>query len=255
MTLLCNAVDKPAVADAFSRAAHSYDEAAAFQRLSGERLLACLPADGGRDALDVGCGTGYFSRRLTALAYRVTALDLAPGMLAQAQRQRSAQHYLLADMERLPLATASMDLCFCNLAIQWCASLPQALAELMRVTRPGGRVLFATLADGSLGELDRAWRQIDGRRHVNRFLSVAQIAAACAPYRHRLTPSLERCHFPDVLALMRSLKGIGATHLHDGRQAGLSGRQRLARLAQAYPRDAQGVTLSYQLVIGELIRE
>lgn len=88
--------------------------------------------------MDVGCGTGYFSRRLTAYDYHVTALDLAPGMLAQARRLDSAQHYLLADMEHLPLADECVDLCFCNLAIQWCASLPRALGELMRVTRPGG---------------------------------------------------------------------------------------------------------------------
>ena len=255
MTLAHEWVDKPAVAAAFSRAAHSYDAAAAFQRHSGEHLLALLDGAGaGRVALDVGCGTGYFSRRLTACDYRVTALDLAPGMLAQARRLDSAQHYVLADMERLPLADACVDLCFCNLAIQWCASLPRALGELMRVTRPGGRVVFTTLADGSLQELAAAWRQVDGRQHVNRFLRHEQIAAACAPYRHCLTMHTLRYHFPDVVALMRSLKGIGATHLHAGRMGGLSGRQRLARLAQCYPRQAQGVALSYQLVVGELTR-
>ncbi|ELV7529288.1 malonyl-ACP O-methyltransferase BioC [Edwardsiella ictaluri] len=252
----CDWVNKPALAAAFSRAAHSYDGAAAFQRRCGERLLALLPAEGlGRKALDAGCGTGYFSRRLTAMDYRVTALDLAPGMLAQARQINSARDYLLADMENLPLSAGCVDLCFCNLAIQWCASLPRALSELMRVTRPGGRVVFSTLADGSLQELGTAWLQVDGRRHVNPFLSVDQIAAACAPYHHRLTFHQERCYFPDVLALMRSLKEIGATHLHEGRHGGLNGRQRLARLAQVYPRDAHGVALSYQLVVGELMRE
>ncbi|WP_035603793.1 malonyl-ACP O-methyltransferase BioC [Edwardsiella tarda] len=256
MTLTHEWVNKPAVAAAFSRAAHGYEESAAFQRHSGERLLALLEGRAeGRSALDVGCGTGYFSRRLTAYDYRVTALDLAPGMLAQARRLDSAQHYLLADMEHLPLADECVDLCFCNLAIQWCASLPRTLGELMRVTRPGGRVLFTTLAAGSLQELDSAWRQVDGRQHVNRFLRHEQIAAACAPYRHCLTMHTLRYYFPDVMALMRSLKGIGATHLHAGRSGGLNGRQHLARLAQCYPREAQGVALSYQLVVGELTRD
>lgn len=90
----CDWVNKPALAAAFSRAAHSYDGAAAFQRRCGERLLALLPAEGlGRKALDAGCGTGYFSRRLTAMDYRATALDLARGCWRR--RDRSTVHAII----------------------------------------------------------------------------------------------------------------------------------------------------------------
>lgn len=252
MHTVSDSVNKQAIAAAFSRAAHTYDGAAAFQRRCGERLLTYLPVlqQSGSHAVDVGCGTGYFSRQLRALGYAVTALDLAPGMLFQAQALQSADDYLLADMEHLPLPDASIDLCFSNLAIQWCSSLSIVLAELYRVLRPRGRLLFTTLAQGSLKELAQAWQCIDGQSHVNPFLSQADIAQVCAPYPHQLIPFQESENYPDIMAVMRALKAIGATHLHQGRGQGLTSKGQIQRLAEAYPRQQHAFSLSYQVVIG-----
>lgn len=134
--------------------------------------------------------------------------------------------------------------------MQWCSDLACGLAELRRVTRPGGLVLFSTLAQGSLHQLGDAWQQVDGERHVNDFLPLAQIEAACAAYRYRLDPCWQTLHYPDVMTLMRSLKGIGATHLHQGRDAGLLSRRRLAALQAAYPRQHGEFPLSYHVVYG-----
>ncbi|MBH1928175.1 malonyl-ACP O-methyltransferase BioC [Serratia rubidaea] len=245
-----NAVNKQAVASAFSRAAGSYDGAAVLQREVGERLLGRGVGHPARQVLDAGCGTGYFSRRWRELGKEVTALDLAPGMLAYARSQQAAQHYLLGDIEHIPLPDAAVDLSFSSLAVQWCSDLACGLAELRRVTRPGGLVLFSTLAQGSLHQLGDAWQQVDGERHVNDFLPLAQIEAACAAYRYRLEPCWQTLHYPDVMTLMRSLKGIGATHLHQGRDAGLLSRRRLAALQAAYPRQHGEFPLSYHVVYG-----
>ncbi|MNG59711.1 Malonyl-[acyl-carrier protein] O-methyltransferase [compost metagenome] len=255
MTSAFEPVNKQAVASAFSRAAGSYDAAAVLQRDVGERLLGMGAEHRGERLLDAGCGTGHFSRRWRELGKQVTALDLAPGMLAFARRQQAADHYLLGDIENVPLPAAAVDICFSSLVVQWCSDLPRALAELYRVTRPGGLILFSTLAEGSLAELGDAWQQVDGERHVNDFLPLAQIDAACAGYRHRLETERKTLHYPDVMALMRSLKGIGATHLHQGREAGLLSRRRLAALQAAYPRRGGEFPLSYHLVYGVIYRD
>lgn len=248
-------VDKRAIAAAFSRAAESYDTAANLQRETGERLLSLGHQHAGVSVLDAGCGTGYFSHRWRLQGKRVIALDLAAGMLDHARQQQAADDYILGDIEHIPLPDQSVDICFSNLVVQWCTDLSAALAELHRVTRPGGIILFSTLAEGSLDELGQAWQQVDGKRHVNDFLPFQQISAACQHYRHHLTAQIEQQRFPNVIALMRSLQGIGATHLHQGRQAGLNGRQRLAALQQAYIRQSGDCSLSYHIIYGVIYRD
>lgn len=246
-------VNKKAVADAFSRAAHSYEGAAELQRQTGERLMALAEAQGialGSQVLDAGCGTGYFSRRWRDAGKSVTALDLSEGMLTHARDLNSADVYLPGDIERLPLADNSVDISFSNLAVQWCNALPRALQELVRVTRPGGLVLFSTLAENSLLELSQAWMKVDGRPHVNKFLTPDKIAEACAPYTHHVEFSQHTALFPDVMSLMRSLKGIGATHIKGGRLGGLGGRERLTSVDKHYPRQDGQLPLTYRLVYG-----
>lgn len=243
-------VNKQAVASAFGRAAQSYQQHAELQRRCGEQLMALADVSGCRSVLDAGCGTGWFSQRWRQRGLQVTALDLSPAMLAEAESRDSADRYLLGDIDVLPLADGEVDLCWSNLAVQWCDDLSHALNQLCRVTRRGGRVLFSTLAADSLSEVRDAWRQVDDAGHVNRFLSLGQIAAACGDHRVQLSEQRLTLAFPDVRAAMHSLKGIGATHLHEGRRPGLMTRQRLQQLETAWPRDERGCLLSYHLVFG-----
>lgn len=248
-------VNKQAVADAFSRAAGHYENAAQLQRDVGEHLLSMVAEQhqsAGNRVLDAGCGTGYFSRRWRDMGKQVMALDLSQGMLDVASALNSAASYIPGDIERLPLADQSVDICYSNLAVQWCNALPRALEEMHRVTRIGGLVVFSTLAEGSLGELAAAWMKVDGRRHVNQFLTPDKIAEACAPYRHDVQFSQQTLLFPDVMSLMRSLKGIGATHIKNGRLGGLGGRERLAKLEKHYARQDGMLPLTYKLVYGVL---
>lgn len=253
--MLTENYNKQAIAQAFGRAAGCYDRFAELQRTSGERLLALMPPHGGLQVLDAGCGTGHFSRHWRQAGHYVTALDLSVDMLAYARELGAADCYQEGDIENLPLADGYVDISYSNLAVQWCDSLPRALAELYRVTRPGGVIAFATLADGSLSELSHAWQRLDGTQRTNRFLPLSAIDAACQPYRHHLVQEREVCLFPDVLTLMKSLKGIGATWLHEGRTPGLLSRARLVALSAHYPQEQGGYPLSYQLVYGVIYRD
>src|SRR5690554_3663028 len=81
-------LDKRLIAESFSRAAVTYDQAAALQRTVGSNLLERVPADSAPvDIIDLGCGTGYFSRALAARFQQpVIGLDLAEGMLRHARQ-------------------------------------------------------------------------------------------------------------------------------------------------------------------------
>jgi SAM-dependent methyltransferase len=102
----------------------------------------------GGAAADVGCGTG---RALPALRDAVgpdgivIGLELTPQMLAQAAAAgwaSSASLLLLADARRLPFASASVDALFAAGLINHLPDKPSALAELARVTRPGGLLIL-----------------------------------------------------------------------------------------------------------------
>ena len=95
-------------------------------------------------ALDVGCGTG---RALPALAAavgpggRVIGVDCTPQMLDQA-RTRTCTGLVLADARRLPVADAAAGVVFAAGLLHHLPDPAAGLAELARVTRPGGRLVL-----------------------------------------------------------------------------------------------------------------
>ncbi|MEM6159952.1 malonyl-ACP O-methyltransferase BioC [Erwinia sp. P6884] len=248
-------VNKDAVAQAFGRAARHYNQHAELQRLSGEGLAALARRKQGMRVLDAGCGTGWFSRRWRQAGNHVTALDLSAEMLQQAERAQAADLYRQGDIEALPFTGPAFDLCWSNLAVQWCGDLRRVLTGFQQIIRPGGQVLFSTVADGSLHELSTAWQNCGLAAPVNAFLTSEEIAAAGEGLALRLQPHSITMAFPDLLSLLRSLKGIGATHLHQGRSGGLLTRARLQQLEREWPQDRRGYLLSYHLIYGVIHRD
>jgi malonyl-CoA O-methyltransferase len=252
--------DKRQVAASFSRAAASYDSVAELQRDVGQQLLSRLPASfmPGR-WLDMGCGTGYFTRALGARFGETAgvALDIAEGMLNHARPQGGAAHFIAGDAERLPLQSASCDLVYSSLAVQWCGDFASVLSEAYRVLKPGGLFAFTSLCVGTLYELRDSWREVDGLVHVNRFRAFdtyRQLADASGLRVVSLENRPHVLHYPDVRALTHELKALGAHNLNPGRPGGLTGRARILALVQAYEkyRQAQGLPATYQVVYAVL---
>lgn len=248
-------VNKLAIAAAFGRAAQSYSRHDALQRQSADGLRALLAETRFASVLDAGCGPGSNSLAWRQNGSVVTAMDLCAPMLEEARRNQAADSYLQADIEAIPLADAQFSLVWSHLAVQWCASLPRALAELWRVTQPGGKVAFTTLLNGSLPELNQAWQAVDTQPHANRFLTGQQVNDALSGWQYRCAVQTVTLLFDDALSAMHSLKGIGATHLHAGRADKPLTRGQLQQLAQAWPQQAGKFPLSYQLFHGIIERD
>ncbi|MEW6319755.1 MAG: metalloregulator ArsR/SmtB family transcription factor [Acidobacteriota bacterium] len=102
------------------------------------------------DVADVGCGEGYLAIEAAQWARHVTAIDRSAEVLARAKalaaRRRAANiTWKRGEMEKLPLADASMDLVLLSQALHHAVDPSAALAEAVRVVRYGGRVLVLDL--------------------------------------------------------------------------------------------------------------
>lgn len=252
--------DKRQVAASFSRAAASYDSVAALQRAVGMALLEKLPSNlAPARWLDMGSGTGHFSRVLAERFAQSSgvAVDIAEGMLRHAREQGGARHHVAGDAEHLPLRDGCVDLLFSSLAVQWCGQFASVLGEARRVLRPGGVLAFSSLCVGTLDELRASWQAVDGMVHVNRFRRFEDYQRLCGDSGLELI-DLERrphvLHYPDVRSLTHELKALGAHNLNPGRPSGLTGRARMQGLLQAYEqyRQVQGLPATYQVVYGVL---
>ncbi|KPK08722.1 MAG: hypothetical protein AMJ64_02645 [Betaproteobacteria bacterium SG8_39] len=94
--------------------------------------------------LDVGCGSGWFTRRLVRDGYRVTGIDFDAAMIAYARAHRAAvEDYLVADAAALPFVSRAFDCCVSVTALCFVREEARALAEMMRVAR--GRVALGLL--------------------------------------------------------------------------------------------------------------
>jgi len=263
--------NKNLVARSFGRAAAHYDDVAVLQRQTGDELLdrlslVTLQPD---RILDLGVGTG---RNLSLLGRRypnaeLLAVDIAPAMLAHARNSFSQAQglkrwlpnaqkpkYLAGDAENLPLADNSVDLVFANLALQWCDPR-MSFAEIQRVLRPDGLLMFTTLGPDTLHELRQAWASVDDYPHVNMFYDMHDVGEAMMEAglaepvldtdRYTLT-------YATSMALMKDLKVLGARNVNTGRRPGLTGKQTIKRVADAYEvfRNDGLLPATYEVVYG-----
>jgi len=129
----------------------TYDHAAAwaagpdrvYRRLAAA-AIALLPDDlHGRLALDAGAGTGAASVALAARGARTLAMDLSPAMVRLAPGPSFA-----ADIGHIPMGTHTVAVCVSNLVLSHVDDQAAALAELLRVTQPGGPVLATAFPSG-----------------------------------------------------------------------------------------------------------
>lgn len=99
-------------------------------------------------ALEIGAGTGYFSLNLLGAGTirRVTATDIAPGMLraleANADELGLDVETVATDAERLPFGDETFDLVLGHAVLHHIPDLGRAAAEFLRVLQPGGTVVF-----------------------------------------------------------------------------------------------------------------
>ena len=152
---------------------HAYDTVAddyarllpdvrAEQPLELAMVDAFVSAVGHGPALDAGCGTGRMTRHLAGRGVAVEGVDLSPGMLGRARQAQPGTRFTEASLTDLPFEDAG----FAG-ALVWYSTihladddLRTALAELVRVVRPGGHLLVGFQAGTGTRDLAGTYRRL-----------------------------------------------------------------------------------------------
>lgn len=171
-------------------------------------------------ALDIGTGTGHTAFALAPHVARVIATDITPEMLTEGEKLQeqnglSNVSFREADVHDLPFGDASFDLVTCRRAAHHFSDIQKAVTEMVRVLKPGGRVV---IDDRSVAEddfVDTTMNALDlyhDRSHVRQYrpsewqsmLEAAGVSVdAVEPYtRHRPLTDLTRDVVPEDVALV-----------------------------------------------------
>jgi malonyl-CoA O-methyltransferase len=273
-------IDKQLLQKRFSENAKTYDRYANVQKIMAQTLLdrafaTCQEKTGTANPLfhilEVGCGTGFLTRRLQQCfpTARITAVDLAPGMIEVARRQVAgdAVRFLVGDIEEMPLAS-TYDLIISNATFQWFNRLPDTVKRLFDALNRQGVLLFSSFGNRTFRELHAAFRFAQAKQGLGNQYRLGQPFYSLPELRKILTGVLDPgeyridCfehqeieRFDSVRSFLTSVKKTGASNSNAGAYCTRPRlmQDMLAIYEQRY-RDGQSVIATYHTLFVQITK-
>jgi malonyl-CoA O-methyltransferase len=248
--------------DRFSRAAATYDQAAALAQETSRRLAGRLdyvkltPAR----VADIGCATGDGIRELQRRFPDAMpcAMDFSLPMLHAVRRHtplmdrilRKVPRLVNADARALPLANASLGVAWSNLMLHWLDDPLPAFRELHRVLETGGLLTFAALGPDTLKQLRDAAAHLGAPDTLRRFIDMHDLGDMLMSAGFA-DPVMDR---EDLTLTYRNPRAFLAEQRRLGVAQGLLGAvswRDLRRVFNAWPPNEQGqYPVSFEIVYG-----
>lgn len=219
-------------------------------------------------ALDLGCHRGEVAAAIKNRGGIETLVqcDLSAAMAEEARKRTgggvpTSAPVLAADEEALPFGTHAFDLVLSSLSLHWVNDLPGTLAQVRRCLRPDGLFMATLLGGQTLKELRAAWTEAELAEESGAGLHVSPVAevrdaGALLQRAGFALPVVDAdtltVTYPDALALMRDLKGMGETNAALERRKAPTRRATMARVAAEYERifgDGEGrIPATFQII-------
>jgi len=217
------------VARNFSRNPAAYHRQALMQRrvateLAQRLAAACAGQPTPRRILELGCGTGFLTRRLALLwpEADLTASDISPEMLAHCRERLAAicrrrpgmVRFMACDATRA-LPDGPYDLIAASLMAQWVPALATMLRQWRDRLAPGGTIALSILTSGTFAEIRQQFSAVDAPFPSPPLPDQEGLAAAVAAAGlsiHLLAAGWRRERHPSLHAFLRHLQALGAVN-------------------------------------------
>lgn len=132
---------KQAEIESFDKHAEG-DEYNAFTETANRKIIdafvSCTGLRPGARIVDLGCGTGTFTRLLSDRGYSIQGVDLSPKLVARARETHPHVDFLEGDIESLPLADRNVDGVLLSSVLHHLPDPSKCAAEVYRILKPGG---------------------------------------------------------------------------------------------------------------------
>ncbi len=246
-------INDESLIDSFSKHAKSYDRYAQLQKSMAERLASFLPVPLPEKVLEIGCGTGLFTRHLlTQPIEKLILNDIAPGMLA-----------FLSDSLALPENTEissgnaerthfqKVDLICANAVFQWFQAPLATLMMLKQSLRRNGEIIFSTFGPKTLMEFREA-ANLTSPINLYHNTMWEEIIRDSGFTIKSCDIEIRKIFFTSTLSLLKNLQQIGAAPIRMLKTGGL---RQLMRDYDSKFSTAQGVYSTWELYYFSIVSE
>ncbi len=233
------------VIDSFSKHVKTYDKHAQLQRSMAERLAALIPNPFPQKILEIGCGTGVFTRHLLARSPSTLILnDIAPPMIEYLKNYLevpSNSKFLVGNAERIQIP--KVKLIAGNAVFQWFQNPQNSLRRFHSSLEKEGYLAFSTFGPKTLEEF-RSTAQFEGPTHLLSQKQWKTLLTQAGFELHTFQTETRQIFFQNTQSLIKNLQQIGAAPLRILKPG------ELKQLIRDYDREyssSQGVYTNWEL--------
>ncbi|MCD8554794.1 methyltransferase domain-containing protein [Seleniivibrio sp.] len=233
---------------AFCFSSESYDSSCDIQRIVAEHLAELLPEGSQDRILEIGTGTGIFTKLLNEKCGGAFCVDIADALLAKAKKNFPENHYICGDGECLPVI-GEFSLITGSSALQWFQSPQKSIPDMLKCLKNGGKFAFSVFVEGTFVEMS-ILNQMTGFGSVYTLPDedvFAKIFEDCG-----VSVNKEVCeyvlHFDSVSEFLKKQKGTGATF--SGRDS-LTSKASYKKFLELYPElfgENEKVPVTYRIL-------
>ncbi|OIJ13061.1 malonyl-[acyl-carrier protein] O-methyltransferase BioC [Anaerobacillus alkalilacustris] len=227
-------IDKKLLQRRFSRNSRTYDKYANVQKIMAKELIKTIDKeknDKEINILEIGCGTGYLTKQLCMIFpnAKITAVDLAPGMIEVAKEKLKGMSvtFLCGDIEEISLK-GNYDIIVSNATFQWVNDFEEVIKRLLLFLREDGILTFSTFGNRTFQELHNSYNQVKEQlghcsirplgqsffsfETLYQFCETSLLFTFLANFDIKGKQMIEYEYFPSVRDFLTSIKKIGASN-------------------------------------------